>query len=122
MTEKQYEVIITPFAESALQTCYDYIRYELLAEETADKWLDRMENAIQGLSILPRKYHTVEREPWHSNDIRCLSIIGYNIYYWINDNNMKVYIIDVVSHKMDQDKRLIESVLSHDRNADEGDA
>jgi len=81
-----------------------------------------MENAIQGLSILPRKYHTVEREPWHSNDIRCLSIIGYNIYYWINDNNMKVYIIDVVSHKMDQDKRLIESMLSHDRNADEGDA
>lgn len=30
MSEKQYDVIVTPFAESALQDYYDRIRYELL--------------------------------------------------------------------------------------------
>ena len=45
MSEKQYEVIVTPFAESSLQDYADSIRYNLLDDETADLFLDRMEQA-----------------------------------------------------------------------------
>ena len=50
MSGKQYEVIVTPFAESALQRYYDHLRYELFAEQAANDWLNRMEQAIMELS------------------------------------------------------------------------
>lgn len=48
MTEKQYEVIVTPFAESALQGYNDYFRHELFTDDqTVDEWLDHMEQEIK---------------------------------------------------------------------------
>ena len=49
MSEKQYEVIVTPFAESSLQDYADSIRYDLLDDETAALFLDRMEQALRDL-------------------------------------------------------------------------
>ncbi len=112
MCEKQYEVIVTPFAESALQNHDDRLRYELFNEQAADYLLDQMENAIQELSKFPNRYSLVDKEPWQSNGVRFLPYMGYNIYYWVSEERMKVYVIDVVSQKMDQDKRLIESMLA----------
>ena len=77
MSEKQYDVIVTPFAESALQDYYDRIRYELLDVQSADNWLDRMEQAIQELSELPYRFSLVPREPWYSNGVRYYPFIGY---------------------------------------------
>ena len=122
MSEKQYEVIVTPFAESALQDYYDHIRYESLDVQTADNWLDRMEQAIQELSELPNRFSLVPREPWYSNGVRYYPFIGYNIYYWLNEERIKVYVIDVICQKVDQDKRLIESMLAYYKNNSESGA
>jgi toxin ParE1/3/4 len=122
MSEKQYDVIVTPFAESALQDYYDRIRYELLDVQSADNWLDRMEQAIQELSELPYRFSLVPREPWYSNGVRYYPFIGYNIYYWVNEDRIKVYVIDVVCQKMDQDKRLIKSMLAYYKSNNESGA
>ena len=40
MSEKQYEVIVTTFEDSALEDYYDRISYELLNMQSADNWPD----------------------------------------------------------------------------------
>ena len=122
MSEKQYDVIVTPFAESALQDYYHRIRYELLDVQSADNWLDRMEQAIHELSELPYRFSLVPSEPWYSNGVRYYPFIGYNIYYWVNEDRIKVYVIDVVCQKMDQDKRLIKSMLAYYKSNNESGA
>ena len=37
---------------------------------------------------------------------------GQNIYYWISEERKKVYIFDVIGQRMNQDKRLIESLIT----------
>ena len=120
MSEKQYEVIVTPFAESALQEQVDYIRNALLADQTADLFLEQMEQSIQELAYLPHRYQLVDREPWHSNSIHCYPFMGYNIYYWVSEERMRVYVTDVISQRMNQDKRLIESTLAYYKSREEG--
>lgn len=121
MSEKQYEVIVTPFAESSLRDYDDYYRYELGADQAADHFLDRMEQEMKELSFLPNRYPLVDREPWYSNGVRFFPVIGYNIYYWVNEARMRVYVTDVISQKMDQDKRLIESMVAFNQIKDESD-
>ena len=113
MGEKQYEVIVTPFAESALLEQADYLRDRFFDDKAADNLLDQMEASIQELAFFPDRYQFVDREPWHSNNVRFYPFMGYNIYYWVNEEKMRVYIIDVISQKMNQDKRLIESLLAY---------
>ncbi|MBR5344551.1 MAG: type II toxin-antitoxin system RelE/ParE family toxin [Clostridia bacterium] len=112
MSETLYKVVITPFAEAALQATYGYIRLELLAEQAADDWLDLMEREIFNLFCLPGRYPLVRREPWHSEGIHVQPVKGYNIYYWINEEQWKVFVIDVVNHRIQQDKRLTKSTQS----------
>ena len=109
MGVKQFEVIITPFAEAALQIYDDYLRLELFSDQAADNLLDLMEKEIKGLSSLPAKYPLVEREPWYSEGIRIRPAKGYNVYFWIDNEHNRVYVIDIINHRMDQDSRLAAS-------------
>ena len=95
-----------------MQQYDDYLRLELFADQAADDWLDLFEKEAQSLTFLPDRYPLVAKEPWHSEGIHYHPIKGINIYYWISDERGKVYITDVISQRMNQDKRLIESMLS----------
>ena len=69
MSEKLYKVIITPFAEAALDAYDEYLRSELFADQAADSWLDAFEQTIISLRSFPEKYQLADREPWHSAGI-----------------------------------------------------
>ena len=112
MSEKPYKVIITPFAEASLQQYDDYLRFELYADQAADDWIDLFENSVKELAFFPAKYPLVSNEPWHSEGVHSFPVKGQMIYYWISDERMKVYVMDVVSQRMDQNKRLIESQIT----------
>ena len=112
MNKKQYKVIVTPFAEAALQAYDDYLRLELFADQAADDWIELFGQEAKSLAFMPEKFPPVEKEPWHSEGIHCHPVKGINIYFWINAELGKVYITDVVSQRMNQDKRLIESCLA----------
>ncbi len=112
MNEKQYKVIVTPFAETALQEYSDYLRLELVSDQAADNWIDLFEREAKSLAYMPEKFPLVEKEPWHSEGIHYHPVKSINIYFWINEERGKVYITDVVNQRMNQDKRLIESILS----------
>ena len=122
MNNKRYKVIVTPFAETALMEYDDYLRCELLSDQAADCWLSLFEKEANSLAFMPERCPLVEREPWHSEGVRYHPVKGINIYFWINTKLEKVYIIDVVNQRMNQDKRLIESYLSLEKDeTDESD-
>ena len=112
MSEKLYKVIITPFAEAALDAYDEYLRSELFADQAADSWLDAFEQTIISLRSFPEKYQLADREPWRSAGIHMHPVKGQNIYYWISEERQKVYIFDVIGQRMNQDKRLIESLIT----------
>ena len=112
MSETQYKVIITPSAEAALEDYDEYLRYELFADQAADTWIDAFEQEMVSLRTFPGKYQLVDREPWRRAGIRFHPVKGQNVYYWISEERRKVYIIDVIGQRMNQDKRLIESLIA----------
>ena len=117
MDKKRYKVVVTPFAEAALEQYDDYLRLELFSNQAADARLELFEREAASLSFFPEKHPLMEREPWRSEGVRCRAVKGLNIYFWINGDRMKVYIIDVVSQRMDQDKRLLKALFAfYDEN------
>ena len=112
MSEKRYKITVTPFVEQALQEYDDYLRLEAFDDQAADQWIDAFEREMDGLTTFPAKFRLMNKEPWHSAGVRIRSIKGRNIYYWISEERQKVYVIDVISEKMNQDKRLTESIIA----------
>lgn|GEM_PF-5829867 len=61
MNKKQYKVIVTPFAEAALQAYDDYLRLELFADQAADDWIELFEHEAKSLAFMPKKFPLVEK-------------------------------------------------------------
>ncbi len=112
MREKKYKIIVTPLAEAALEAYDDYLRNELFADQAADSWLDAFEQETISLRTFPEKHQLVEREPWRSAGVRFHPVKGQIVYYWISEERMKVYILDVIGQRMDQDKQLLKSMTA----------
>ena len=116
MSEKQYEVMVTPFAETAIQSQEDYLRFTLYSDQAADHWLDMMEHVLMDLAFLPERYPIIDREPWHSERVRYHVVEGYIVYFWIAEKKKTVYLVDVISQRLDQDKRLLASTQAFEQH------
>lgn len=106
---KQYTVIITPYAETALNELDDYITYELYAPETAIRYVDYIKSAILSLYTSPKRHPIMNDEPWHSREVRRMNIKNFAVFYFVDDKNDEVYVLDVIYQKRD-----IQSILLDD--------
>lgn len=100
--DNDYTVKITPQAEEQIQKTIYYITYELKAPDAALYLLDTLEDSIASLSHYPQRVALIDEEPWHTNGIRRLPVKNFLVYFWIDENNMKVQIIAVIYGKRDQ--------------------
>lgn len=103
-----YIVKITSQAEKQIQEIVNYITYELKAPDAADHLLDALENSFASLSHFPQRVALVDEEPWHTNGIHHFPIKNFLVYFWIDENNMKVQITAVIYSKRDQLQQLSE--------------
>ena len=51
---------------------------------------------------MPEKYKSVDDEPWHSRGIRKFLVKNFFVYYRIDDEHKKVYILNVIYVRRDQ--------------------
>lgn len=58
----KYSVYITNQAERDLCEIYEYIAFELCSPEIASKFIYKIERHIQGLELLPERFHLYEGE------------------------------------------------------------
>ena len=76
-----YEVKLSEQADSDLRGIFEYIAFELQSPENASGQLDRLEEQILSLDIMPERYRKYENEPWKSRGLRVLPVDNYVIFY-----------------------------------------
>ena len=101
-----YEIIMTSDAVDDLAELRDYIAYSLSAPETAFSYIQAIRKEIESLSVMPARYKTVDDEPWRSRGIRKIIVKNFYIYYRIDEDARRVYILNVIYAKRDQLKML----------------
>ena len=76
-----YKVELSEQADSDLRGIFEYIAFELQSPENASGQLDRLEEQILSLDIMPERYRKYENEPWKSRGLRVLPVDNYVIFY-----------------------------------------
>ena len=87
-----YEVELSEQADNDLRGIFEYIAFELQSPENASGQLDRREEQILSLDIMPERYRKYKNEPWKSRGLRVLPVDNYVIFY-IPDSYKKVVTI-----------------------------
>lgn len=100
--DKTYTVKITSQAEEQIQEIVHYISRELKALEAALHLLDALENSFVSLAQFPQRVALVDEEPWRTNGIRRLPIKNFLVYFWIDEDNLRVQVTAVIYGKRDQ--------------------
>ena len=106
-----YIVKITSQAEEQIQEIANYISHELMAPESALRLLDALEDSFSSLTHFPQRVTLVDEEPWHTNGIHRLPVKNFLVYFWIDEDNMKVQITAVIYSKRDQLQQLSQMSL-----------
>lgn len=102
MMDHIYNVKVTSQAEEQIQEIINYITHELKAPEAALLLLDALEDSFISLAHFPQRVPLVEEMPWHTKGIHRFPVKNFLVYFWIDENDMKVYITAVIYGKRDQ--------------------
>lgn len=101
-----YEVKVTRQALEQMQEITHYIAHELYAPDAAYHLLDEMEDTINSLADMPKRMSLVDEEPWRTEGVRKALVKNFIIYFWVDDENVKVQVIAVIYEKRDQLEQL----------------
>lgn len=104
--DKTYNVKITSQAEGQIQEIIHYIAHELKAPDAALHLLDTLEDSFASLASFPHRIALMDKEPWHTKGIHRLPVKNFLVYFWIDENNMRVQITAVIYGKRDQIRQL----------------
>ena len=91
-----FKVIISAQAENDLRGIFEYITFELLSPENAEKQLDRLEKQILSLDEMPERFPRYGKEPWYSRGLRFVSIDNYIVFYIPDMEEQMVTILRVM--------------------------
>ena len=97
-----YRIIITPDAEYVLIELRNYITDVLLSREIAKRYIHTIRTEISSLSEMPARHKPVDDEPWHSRGIRKIMVNNFFVYYRIDEEQKKVFILNVIYARRDQ--------------------
>ena len=71
------DYLLSPDAVQDLKDIWDFIRSD--SAEAADKVIDALFDAFEGLAVLSHKGH--KRKDWTSSDVRFWSVFSFHIIY-----------------------------------------
>ena len=91
-----WDIQYTAGAKRDLYNIYQYIVYDLLEPETAQKQLRRIVKGIRSLEESPMRHRLYDEEPWKSQGTRFFPVDNYVILYLVNESNHTVFIAHVI--------------------------
>ena len=95
-----YSVNISSQADKDIRAIYEYIALTLMSPENANAQLSRLEDRINKLDNLPKRF------PKYKNEIRFMPVDNYLVFYTVDDVSKNVSILRVM-----YGKRNIENTL-----------
>lgn len=101
-----YHIEVTDSAQIDLKEIVRYIHTDLTSPNTADKFLNGIEETMEQLAFMPEKFQLVRDDYLASKGYRYTSYKNYLIFYIINDNQRTV-VIHRILHSSRQWEHLI---------------
>ena len=99
---RQYQI---KFTRQAREQMYDTVRYlskELASPQTAYHWVEKIEHVVSSLAQFPNRVPLTEEEPWRSQGIRKMPVQNFLVYFWVDEEHLRVQITAVIYGKRDQ--------------------
>ena len=91
-----FNVVISMQVEEDLRGIFEYIAFELLSPENAEKQLERLERQILSLDEMPERFPRYGKEPWHSRGLRFAATDNYIVFYIPDIEKQVVTIIRIM--------------------------
>lgn len=95
-----YSVNISAQADKDIRAIYEYIALTLMSPENANAQLSRLEDRINKLDNLPKRF------PKYKNEIRFMPVDNYLVFYTVYDVSKNVSILRVMYGKRNIEKTL----------------
>ena len=102
----KYEIIITDDAVKELDDICEYIADVLQAPKSALAYLKVIREAINKLETYPQRIAVVSEAPWGDYGVRRIVVKNFYIYFYVDMETNKVYILNVIYARRDQLKAL----------------
>lgn len=100
MEELEYSVELLTSAEEDLSNIYNYILNDLQSEINAKRIITKLETEIYKLNLMPESFRLYEYEPWRSKGLRHFPVGNYEIFYIVDTDKKKVFVLNVLYGKM----------------------
>lgn len=91
-----YRILFSPAALDDMKSTYAYLAYQLKAPDTAKNLIQRINDEIFALDIMPCRYEQVDWEPWKSMGMRKMPVNNFVVFYLVNPAAMTVTIFRIV--------------------------
>jgi len=91
-----FNIVYTEQARQNLHETHAYIHSVLLEPETANKQLQRIIDAVNGLDHLPFRHRIYDVEPWHSKGWRIFPVDNFLIFYMPDEETTTVTIFRII--------------------------
>ncbi len=89
-----FNVVTSTQADEDLRGIFEYIAFELLSPENAEKQLERLERQILSLDEMPERFPRYGKEPWHSRGLRFAAVDNYIVFYIPDIEEQVVTVLD----------------------------
>jgi len=88
MDKRPYKYVFSPLAEDDLDEIFDYITYDLLAPQAAERLIDNMQNAVEALCDFPFSRPLLKDSTLRKKGYRILVVQNFNLFYVVEDQTI----------------------------------
>ncbi len=97
----KYKVVITEPAEEDLRNAILYIANDLKNIIAAKNLLNEVENTINSLSEMPKRFHIVDDELLALQKIRMAQVKNYLVFYVVREETKSVTVLRILYARRD---------------------
>ena len=95
----KYEIEITEAAQRDFEDIYLYISDSLCNRQAASVMVSLLDKNIRTLADMPEAYPLANDEYLRNMGIRFISVNNYIVFYTVNVNKQKVYVVRILYGK-----------------------
>lgn len=103
---KKYIVEVSETAEQDLENILRYLRYNLAGDIIADKYKLLFKQELKNLEDIAGSMPILNRELTGYNNIRKVNVRNYIIFYTVDEENSKTFVLRIGHAFMDWEKYL----------------